>query len=877
MSGYNHESPQQKQNRKDFKKFSKALTGSVASRLARRDQKSSISSIRTEHYMREADHYIKTQNLKVVKQQQPLPPRFYTLLAQQIRGGECKGQWNKTAEMVELMGGFVPDPPKGIEEWRWWTALGMAFIRRHPHLWTHTRAAYEKAEFWVSDVWLLRTARDMLPPLDGTFKDFIGRQSKSEMNPNIAAQIRAGQWRQPVVGALEERGYMAFTWDMKGRNIRDTNTLAHAAPGEPEHIDIKNRKRTIETAGGTRRLVGTANTGPRSPEEEERGFTAQAAQALEESMNAAGKKFGRTWKTDDEINEIARRKDRQIKREKEFQKSNKALNREFDLYLSRPGKDFHLNDPVTTRWRATSNYDLPKQNKIWYSAKVIKVYTDGCVDVKLLDERGETYKRVDKKHVRINRVELAILSAQESIAKGNTGDDNNNNGDDNDNKSGIDLFRARQERGGGPARRHAGIDALCEQWTNPLSTRKETKRLSKYLVDKRPDFSTRLQNVAKLSLRRDRSLLDTMPIDSTSGLTPKEEREKKRAAIALAKSKSMPSLDDLMREDRENALEAELRAATPSAIKETRVSVGSVRGEVALKMAQAKQKKEIAKRRKILKNVVQSEEILALAMLTYEDQLVKVKQALSDAIDMHKTAALQTEQIHAFDPVTSALNDTRWITCELVEAIVEWRLSKIALGQMDPALLGKAYEIMKAITNAYDPLEDPDKDDMGELLHPGAMPFLWGGENVLLSILSGLDFLTFSNELTHWYGSNFEVVSNPFMLVTPISNRAHTPRKFTQTIMVNGEEIEHEVPRLKELASKAVKKLRETKDRQFNCSFWWPGNDMRPAEFERARRAEKEIVQELRREKLRNVQTQKDLEEKLAAQKQEMEDTGMGF
>ena len=42
-------------------------------------------------------------------------------------------------------------------------------------------------------------------------------------------------------------------------------------------------------------MVGTANTGPRSPEEEERGFTAQAAQALEESMNAAGKKFGRTW------------------------------------------------------------------------------------------------------------------------------------------------------------------------------------------------------------------------------------------------------------------------------------------------------------------------------------------------------------------------------------------------------------------------------------------------------------------------------------------------------------------------------------------------------------------------------------------------------
>ena len=213
-----------------------------------------------------------------------------------------------------------------------------------------------------------------------------------------------------------------------------------------------------------------------------------------------------------------------------------------------------------------------------------------------------------------------------------------------------------------------------------------------------------------------------------------------------------------------------------------------------------------------------------------------------------------------------------------MEAIAEWRVSKMNLGQMDPALLGKAYDIMAAIDKVYDPLEDEDKDDMGVLHAPGAMPFLWGGENVLLRILSGLDFLQSSHELAHWYGSNFELLANPFMLTTPIGRRAHTPRKFTQTILVNGEEIEHEVPRLKQLAGKAVKKLRETKDRQFNCSFWWPGHGMRPPEFERARRAEKEIVQELRREKLRNAQSQKDLEESLRQAKQEMEnDTGLPF
>ena len=101
----------------------------------------------------------------------------------------------------------------------------------------------------------------------------------------------------------------------------------------------------------------------------------------------------------------------------------------------------------------------------------------------------------------------------------------------------------------------------------------------------------------------------------------------------------------------------------------------------------------------------------------------------------------------------------------------------------------------------------------------------------------------------------------------PLAQRAHTPRKFTQTVLMNGEEVEHEVPRLKELAGKAMKKLKAVKDKQFNCSFWWPGNGMRPAEFERVRRAEKEIVQELRREKLRNAQALKDVKSRVEAQK----------
>lgn len=197
-------------------------------------------------------------------------------------------------------------------------------------------------------------------------------------------------------------------------------------------------------------------------------------------------------------------------------------------------------------------------------------------------------------------------------------------------------------------------------------------------------------------------------------------------------------------------------------------------------------------------------------------------------------------------------------------------MAKINMGALDSSLLGKAYDVMKLIEQDYDPLEDPDKDEMGVLNHPGAMPFLWGGENALLKILNGLNFLHSNFELSDWYGSNFSLLNNPFMLVTSIQNRAHTPRKYTQTIMVDGEEVEHEVPRLKLLAGKAVKKLKQVKERQFSCSFWWPGYGMRKPEFERARRAEKEIVQELRREKLRNVQSMKDAKERMEAEKKMM-------
>lgn len=495
---------------------------------------------------------------------------------------------------------------------------------------------------------------------------------------------------------------------------------------------------------------------------------------------------------------------------------------------------------------------------------------DTALSQLLQDRRGEKYRRVDKKYVQINRVALAILSAKEGIeaakADGAVHDPISSEVDEMD-----AIYKARQARGGGPARRHAGIDALSAKWSKGLSVKGEDRRLSKYLADKRPEFSTRVtKSVQSKKLHRDHS--DLRP---QQGMDPAVLQKKRRRRKTQDTADQV--LDQMLDEKNLSALEKELKSITrdpellPEKDRDTpNIAVGSLHGEVKLRRMKEKARKERERRKKVLNNVVESERVLALSILKYEEKLEQVGRELVSAIEMHKTAALQTEMIHAFDGVTQCLNETRWITCEMIEALVEWRKAKQTLVTMDSSLASEAHNEAMVIEKAYDPLEDPDVDDMGALDAPGALPFMWNGENILLRVERGLDFVAGSTELCEWYGKHFSLLRNPFMVVTPLAQRAYTPRKFTQTMLVNGEEIEHEVPRLKELAGKAVKRLREVKDKQFNCSFWWPGHGMRPAEFERVRRAEKEITQELRREKLRNKQAIKDVQARVEAQQMKM-------
>ena len=67
------------------------------------------------------------------------------------------------------------------------------------------------------------------------------------------------------------------------------------------------------------------------------------------------------------------------------------------------------------------------------------------------------------------------------------------------------------------------------------------------------------------------------------------------------------------------------------------------------------------------------------------------------------------------------------------------------------------------------------------------------------------------------------------------------------SVLVNGVQVERIIPRLRDRSERQAKALMAQKARQKKSAWWWPGHSIRPAEYERVRRAEKEIFNEKRR------------------------------
>jgi hypothetical protein len=132
---------------------------------------------------------------------------------------------------------------------------------------------------------------------------------------------------------------------------------------------------------------------------------------------------------------------------------------------------------------------------------------------------------------------------------------------------------------------------------------------------------------------------------------------------------------------------------------------------------------------------------------------------------------------------------------------------------------------------------------------PRRVPFIYNGENILLSLPYVCEWLSGVPELAGHYGADFAWHRNPFLRGVTLDERAVTPRCATRRVKVGeagGEEIEEVVPSLLEMRVKEEGEMEVMQAKLDKAGFWWPGVNADKRHVARIRAAEKEMLEEER-------------------------------
>lgn len=822
----------EKEQMKEFDRFSRALTNSLPARIARGDE--TCSSDKPDVYLLKASKLRRVQQKVSSRSKSPLPKNVQTVLNLQTKSGKKAGQWKPTKKLREALGGFLPKPQFGINAGTWTTAVVLSFLKRQPELYTKTIAAYTKGSMWVTDGETLKLAGQALPPVKGSWTEL------AKKDPEKAAIIgKSGTWKQCVQYNAETFGYLPFS-NEGGRQDDGRMLTAESRAGFPAVADARGE----DSRAGI--------------------FTREAEQRMAARIAAESKKLS-TFKTDAQYLAEENRRKRKKKMQNDWDWRMKALQKEFKHKSNDPGKSFLVNERVKTKYRRASEWDRPRLTNEYHPARVIRLGADGqTVDLQYLDKRKEVERRVKKSVVEADMIEFARMSIEinkrnfDKKAKAKAIQDEKD-------KFEAELLQLKEQavkKGGAAAlekadkeareqlaledaaktknaeveveeedmRLHEGLNSIASEWVEPMSLRSERKRLKEFMAGDRADFDTRLcgqtnPSMDTLKLRRDHTDLRYTP--------------KKKKVVERKKT-----MEEMLAENQAASAAAEAAAIDEvGKNKKARVVAGGKKNELIRRQFEEEQRKQKQLLKDLMDGVVNAENSVVACMLAHEKNVLLLQDELEKAVDQHARAALRTEQIHAFDLVTQILNDGRNINCDLIEAVSGWRSAKIALAEHRGEKI--------PVTVKYAEEDDDQAEELGPLPHPSAPPFIWEGANVLFKIITDFDFIDRCEELKTWYGPDFPMLSNPFMLAVPLWNRPPTPRKSTQTVLVNGVSVERIIPRLRERNERQAKALKAVKTEVEKAPWWWPGKGIKPSEYERVRRGEKEIFDEQRREKIR--------------------------
>ena len=184
-SSFTHLSSSERAGLESFENFRSAFASAKVSKIARRT--SALSTVDPVPFL------VSAYQLKPAKKAaNKLPGYLQELVGMQ----EKSGKWVPSTGLYRCLGGSVPDPPDGIEGWRWCTAMAIAFVRRHPEHIEDVRDVYAKGLEWVGPD-LLDRARKQLPPLNPYY----------DLDENL---VKKGKWKESVESSFDLGGYQNF-------------------------------------------------------------------------------------------------------------------------------------------------------------------------------------------------------------------------------------------------------------------------------------------------------------------------------------------------------------------------------------------------------------------------------------------------------------------------------------------------------------------------------------------------------------------------------------------------------------------------------------------------------------------------------------------
>ncbi|GMH69094.1 hypothetical protein TL16_g05075 [Triparma laevis f. inornata] len=221
--------PSQKQKYEEFEEFRAAFGRAKVTRMAR--HKEELSTKDPVPFLHKA--YYKEKRTEEVSSDLP----FH--LSSVVKLQEKSGKWFPSKNLYGAMGGAMPDPPDGLDAWRWCTALAMAFVRRYPEHIDELRDCYKKGLEWT-DSRLIEEARAALPPLNPYF----------ELDPKM---VKTGNWKKSVQNSFDLGGYQNFIpQSLKDKRKSDDDELQEAIQAEEKRLKEEEERKKLKEIGAAR-------------------------------------------------------------------------------------------------------------------------------------------------------------------------------------------------------------------------------------------------------------------------------------------------------------------------------------------------------------------------------------------------------------------------------------------------------------------------------------------------------------------------------------------------------------------------------------------------------------------------------------------------